>query len=166
MDTVEMKELSKEAFANYGDYVNMINPDTPKIGAPPIEFFRDMLQLELGTATRASFSTCRVEKRSGIVDTSEYHNNCGEGLLPLDADVLIHVAPAGPEEVEAEDIEIFRVPKGTMVALRPGVWHHAPFALEADYANVLVVLPERTYAKDCYVHELPKRKQVAIEGQE
>jgi len=137
----------------------MINPQAEKLGAEPIEFYRDMVGLDLGSRTIASFSTCRVCKRPPVVDITEFHNGTGEGVLPLDADVLIHVAPATPVgEVPLDRVEIFRVPKGTFVALHPGVWHHAPFAYNADVANVLIVLPERTYAIDCHVTEIPEKR--------
>jgi ureidoglycolate lyase len=109
-------------------------------------------------------STCRVLKRPTVVDYTEYHNTTAEGILPLDSDILIHVAPATPVgDVPVKDIEIFKVPKGTFVSLNPGVWHHAPFAYKADVANVLIVLPERTYATDCYVTKLSKKDQVSGE---
>jgi ureidoglycolate lyase len=98
-----------------------------------------------------------------VVDVTEYHTATGEGILPLDADALIHVAPAtAPGDVPADRVEIFRVPKGTFVSLRPGVWHHAPFAHGSDVANVLIVLPERTYANDCIVQELAEEQQVEV----
>jgi len=160
-----IKELSLENFKNYGAFGNLINPDAPKLGEEPIEFYRDMVLLDLGDATRASFSTCRVLKRPGVVDTTEYHTACGEGILPLDGDVLIHVAPATASgDVPVDSIEIFRVPKGTFVSLRPGVWHHAPFACDTECANVLIVLPERTYANDCFVYEIPESEQPTVEG--
>lgn len=60
------------------------------------------------------------------IGTYEYHNTCAEAMLPLDGDAYIHVAPAGPAgHVPYDEVEVFRVPKGTMVTLRPGVWHHA-----------------------------------------
>jgi ureidoglycolate lyase len=154
----KIKELSQKAFAKYGSYANMINPDTVKMGAEPIEFYRDMARLDLGGRTIASFSVCRVCKRPPVVDVTEFHNYTGEGILPLDADACIHVAPATPTgEVPLDKIEIFRVPKGTFVALHPGVWHHAPFAHNTDVANVLIVLPERTYAQDCHVTEIEEK---------
>jgi ureidoglycolate lyase len=56
----------------------------------------------------------------------------------------------------------FGIPRGTLVVLRPGVWHHAPFTIDGKPANVLVVLPERTYANDCVVVELSAEEQVEI----
>jgi ureidoglycolate lyase len=55
------------------------------------------------------------------------------------------------------------VPRGTLVVLRPGTWHHAPFAIDDKPANVLIVLPERTYANDAVVVELEPAERIRIE---
>ncbi|MBN1437269.1 MAG: hypothetical protein JW936_09345 [Sedimentisphaerales bacterium] len=165
MPKVAIKELSLEAFNKYGAFANMINPNTTKLGAEPIEFYRDMVPLDLGGKTIASFSICRVLERPPVVDIAEFHTACGEGILPLDGDILIHVGVATPNgEVPVSDFEIFRIPKGTFVSLKPGVWHHAPFAYKCQCANTVIVLPERTYANDCYVYDIPKADQLEIDG--
>lgn len=164
MRTVKVEELSVEKFLPFGAYANYLNPQTEKIGAAPIEFFRDMVQQPLGSTSIASFSTCRVEKREAIIDVTEYHTTSGEVMLPLDNDVLIHVGPATAPSagVPLDKIRVFRVPRGTLVSLRPGVWHHAPFTLSDDPANVLIVLPERLYANDCTVVELAPDDRITI----
>ena len=164
MKKVKVKVLTRDDFNTYGTFSQLINPDAVKIGDEPVEFFRDMVPLDLGINTKASFSVCRVLKRPAVVDMMEYHDGCGEGILPLDADVLIHVAPATPKgEIPLDNIEVFRIPRGTFVSLHAGVWHHAPFVVKSEVANVLIVLPERTYAADCEVYEIPKDQQVEIE---
>ena len=163
MRTVKVEELTVETFLPFGFYANMLDPDTEKLGKEPIEFYRDMVQQDMGGKGIVSFSICRVEKRAMTIDVSEYHTATGEGTLPLDNDILIHVGPATAGSVPPLDkIRVFRVPQGTMVVLRPGVWHHAPFTLDNKPANVLVVLPERTYANDCIVAELKKPDQIGI----
>jgi len=165
MKTVKIEELSVEKFLLFGFYAQHINPRTEKIGAPPVEFFRDMVQLDLGSVTIASFSTCRVEKREPVIDVTEYHTATGEGILPLDNDILIHVGPATPPDspLPLDKIRVFRVPKGTMVILRPGVWHHAPFTVNDAPANVLIVLPVRTYANDCEVFPLTEAERIKVQ---
>lgn len=166
MRTVKAEELTAEAFMPFGFFARMTDPDAVKIGAPPIEFYRDMVQMDMGLSTRPSFSTCRVEKRDPVVDVTEYHSAVGEGCMPLDNDVLIHVGPATPpnDPVPLEEFRAFRVPAGTMTVIKPGVWHHAPFTANDKPANVLIVLPERTYANDCTVVELAEADRIAIEG--
>jgi len=161
MRKAKVEPLSLKAFEPFGTFANMLKPSGEKMGAAPIEFFRDRVQLDLGGATKASFSICRVKPRPSVVDVSEYHTATGEGILPLDKPVVIHVAPAGVGDVPASKIRLFHVPAGTLVSLKPGVWHHAPLAVGKGAANVLIVLPERTYANDCIVEELPEKKQVA-----
>lgn len=165
MRTTEVKELTLEAFLPYGSFANLIDPMSEKIGTSPIEFFRDMLFQDLGPRGTASFSTCRVEKRDMVIDITEYHTSTAEGMLPLDNDVLIHVAPAtvSDGQVPLDKMVVFRVPKGTMVVIRPGVWHHAPFTTNDEPANVLIVLPERIYANECAVFPLEENDRIRIE---
>jgi ureidoglycolate lyase len=163
MREIKARELTMEGFAPYGTFANMIDPPEAVEGRGPVAFIPDMAQLNLGQTGIASFSVCRVLKRPNVVDTVEMHRSCGEGILPLDADILIHVGrPTFNGMVPLDTLEAFRVPKGTFVALRRGVWHFAPYALNGDVANVVIVLPERTYADDCYVYPMPEDKQVKI----
>jgi len=166
MKELAWKKLSAEGFAMFGTYANTINPAGPHLGAEPIEFFRDMVQSQLGSVPLVSFGVCRVVKRPFVMDVSEYHDTCCEVVLPQDGDVLMHVAPAVPEkEFPFDQAEVFLVPRGTICCLRPGVWHHAPFAFGADVVNCLVALPERTYVNDCKVYEFPADKHVKIAGE-
>jgi ureidoglycolate lyase len=166
MRTIRTEELCAESFLPFGFFAGLTDPDAERIGAPPVEFYRDMVQMDLGGAGSASFSTCRVEPREPVVTVTEYHTGTGEGILPLDRDILIHVGPATPPgaPVPLDRFRVFQVPKGTMVCLRPGVWHHAPFAVGGGPANVLIALPERTYANDCTVVELAEDEQIRILG--
>ncbi len=171
MREVRYRPLDAAAFAPYGSFAPMIAPEAegrpaPRIGAPPIEFFRDVLQSGLGADTTASFGVCRVTRRPPIIDESEYHDTACEALLPLDGDVLVHVAPAVPgDRFPAEQAEVFRVPRGTMVVLRPGVWHHGPFTLGAERVSCLVALPERLYARDCVGVKVPPEDQLRVVGE-
>ena len=160
--TVQVETLEPVRFAGFGTYTNFQDSDGPHLGASPIRFYRDQQPLELG-GKPPMFSTCRIEPREAIIDVMEYHSSTGEGVLPLDGDVLVQVAPATPPNVPfaADLLRVFLVPQGTMVCLRPGVWHHAPFALQG-LVNVLIVLPERTYANDCTVLELPHAEHIRI----
>ena len=164
MRTVNVEELSPAKFLPFGFYDHMINPVGLKIGSAPIEFFRDMLQQDLGSASIASFGVCRVEPREAIINASEYHNFTGEGMLPLDHDIFFHVGPATPPNVAPplDEFRVFYATKGTLIVLRPGVWHHAPFTVNENPASCLIVLPQRSYATDCTVVELPEQDWVRI----
>jgi ureidoglycolate lyase len=161
--TVEVEPLEPSSFAAFGAYKHLAQADGIFIGASPIKFYRDLLPLELG-GKNPMLSICRIEPRANVIDVMEYHTYTGEGILPLDGDVLVQVAPATPPGAPfpAEMVRVFHVPQGTMLCIRPGVWHHAPFALRNQLVNVLIVLPERTYANDCVVLKIPSDKRLVI----
>ena len=76
----------------------------------------------------------------------------------------MHVGPASPKgaALPLDKFRVFRVPMGTMVVLRPGVWHHGAFTANDDPVNILITLPERTYANDCIVVELDESDHIKI----
>jgi ureidoglycolate lyase len=165
MRKISAQRLTYESFKTFGTFADMINPNTTKIGDKPVEFFRDMLQIRLGQSTTASISTCCIEKRETLIDCIEFHSSTCEGFMPLDGDVLVHVAPASPNgQIPPDEMQAFIIPKYTFVMMSPGVWHYAPFPIEKEYVHTLVILPERTYANDCIVVNLTKEESIMIEG--
>jgi ureidoglycolate lyase len=164
MKKISVIELEEKSFKVYGSFSNMINPDSPKLGPPPVEFYRDVSQITLGQSTIPSFSITRITPRPLVIEKFEYHNFTGEAFLPLDGDVFVHLAPAGHgDNISYDKIEVFRIPKGMLVTLHPGVWHQAPYCGSDAVVNVLVVLPERTYENDCNVICFPEENKLQIE---
>lgn len=163
MRKLKFKELTAESFQNYGTFSNLINPRAVKIGEEPCEFFRDILQLNLGPASIASYSVCRLLSRDRIITNAEFHSYCSEGIFAIDGEVLMPVAIATRNGAfNPGSFEVFRVPKGTMLVLKPGVWHCAAFVHKSDCVNLLITLPERTYANDCNVIEIPVDEQIEV----
>ena len=104
----------------------MLNPVSEMLGAPPIEFFPDMIQQALGNCQAVSYSNCRIGPRDPVINVVECHSSTAEMLMPLDADVLMWFAPASVPDAgfPGEKVRAFLVPKGTMVVIKPGTWHH------------------------------------------
>ena len=165
MKQIKIQKLTRENFHKFGSYAMLIDPlDSPATGPKdaPIAFFRDMVQQDLGGAV-PSFSTCRMQYRPMVVADAEYHNYTSEVAMPLDQDAVVWCAPAGAgDELPLDDVEAFLVPEGCVLMLRPGVWHHAAFAVEQRPLNVMIVLPERAYATDCCCFSLPADKQFEL----
>jgi len=155
--TLSVQSLSKEAFQKYGEYVHLdqVSPDTFQlIGQPPVEFYPDLITQNIGKPI-LGISLLRVYPRAYEIEFSEHHHDTEECLLPLDGDVFMHVGGA-PQSADGLAVEIFEVPKLTLVRLKIGVWHHAVFSRGNDPVNVLILLTERTYHNDCEVLEYRK----------
>jgi ureidoglycolate lyase len=158
MRTIKVKELTKDNFSEFGSFYNLVDLKGNNLG----DFYPDHVRNPVSGELPLAFSGLNVHKVDRmIVDTVEYHNYTGEILLPLDTDVVIHVAPAS-NEIHPEATEAFIVKKGTVVRLDVGVFHLAPFSIEKDEGHVMIALPERTYFNDCVVINYEQKDQIEI----
>lgn len=165
MRTIGYKKLTRDAFAPYGTYASILHPEGFRFGEPSVEFYRDMAQQTLGAGVAmVSYSCCVVrQKPEWVLENAEYHNHTCEAILCLDGDYLMHVAPACQEDEETWDnIEVFLIPKGTLVVTRPGVWHQAGFPYGCGEVHILCALPERAYANDCVCKAIPAEKRIKV----
>lgn len=153
MFSVTVKALSADAFRRYGTFASMVSPDGDVLAHGVTEFYRDLLPLPLAAPFPAA-SVTKISERPPFAEKWEYHTATGEAFMPLDGDAVACFIPAGRgQQPDVSMAEAFLIPQGTMVCIRPGVWHQAPFACGPCVHN-LVLLPERTYANDCTVVQM------------
>lgn len=158
MKQIKAKSITAENFKEFGSFTDLLNPEGYSLG----DFYQDRLKMHSSGNMQITFSPLLVHKPEKMVVTSaEYHNYTQEGVLCLDDDVIVHVAPAGKDPVP-ELTEAFLVPRGTMVVLNTGAWHLSAIPVNKELAHVLIVLPERTYFNDCVVVDYPEDKWVEI----
>ena len=158
MRKIRAKKLTNENFREFGEFYDMVHPAGNHIG----DFYRDHVLFNTSGRMPVAFSTYVATKSEQmIVDSAEYHDYTGEISMPLDGDIVLHVAPASKEPVP-ELTEAFIVPCGTLVKLNPGVWHLAAMPIDKEKVNVMIVLPERTYKNDCTVVDYDKKDHILI----
>lgn len=156
------EELERSSFRKLGEFEDLLTAgDTCSGGKTEEGFFPDLLRL-CNNGKDTSVSITRVCGRNRTVASCEIHSDCCEGILPLDGDVYIFAAPPF-WYMRLDQTRLFRVPKGTMVKLKPGVIHGAPVSVTGGPVNVLILLPERTYSNDCRFIQLEEKDRMTIE---
>ena len=92
MREVKAVTITKEEFAPYGTFYDMTHPDGYPLQGEIHKFYPDRIS---GTAMGSmAFSPIEVKKDDRIVKCAEYHTTTWEGIVALDDDMIIHVAPA------------------------------------------------------------------------
>ena len=97
-----------------------------------------------------------------VITQQEYHTTTWEMIMPLNDDMIIHVAPASAGTPVPELAQAFIVPKGAMVKLNAAIWHLAPLPATKEQLTAMIILPECTYANDCAVVDLAEEQQFEI----
>ena len=93
----------------------------------------------------------------------EYHTTTCEIIMPLNDDMILHVAPPSAGKPVPAHTRAFLVPKHTIIKMNACVWHLAPLPASAPELCAMIVLPECTYMNDCTVVPLSPEEQFVIE---
>ena len=155
MREVKAVKINAADFAPYGTFCNMTEPEGYPLTGEIHKFYPDRIS---GTCTGSmAFSPIAVRKDERVVKMAEYHTTTWEGIVALDDDMIIHVAPASGGTPVPELAKAFIVPKGYMVKINAAIWHLCPLPLNNYELHAMIILPECTYANDCTVVEFEEK---------
>lgn len=161
MKQVKIQPLARDAFAPFGEFYGMASPDGYALSGELHKFFPD--RMTTACKGRIAFSPLVVRKPERMIITQqEYHVTAEELILPLDDDMILHVAPASGGKIATDHAKAFLVPKNTLVKLKAAIWHLAPLPATEELLTALIILPECTYATDCPVVDLSPEEQFEI----
>ncbi|MBQ3115592.1 MAG: ureidoglycolate lyase [Clostridia bacterium] len=162
MRTIKVEKLTKEAFAPFGTYYDYANPDGYALCGEIHKFYPD--RLTAYHDAQVGFSPIVVKKPDQMKITQvEYHTRSAELIMPLNDDMIVHVAQPSAGKPIPEFTKAFLVPKNTMIKMNACVWHLAPLPANEKQLNALIILPECCYINDCTVVDLKEDEQFIIE---
>lgn len=162
MRKIKAEPLTKEAFAPYGTFTNVADPSGYRIGSDVHDFYRDSAVYYAEPGLPMGLSPLTVKEHGRKVDAVEWHNNACEAMMPVNDDAIMHVSLASGD-FDPSTTKAFIVPKGTIIAMNPGVYHLMPLPVKEAELHALIILPERAYVKDFYLKELSEDEQFEIE---
>ena len=162
MNTIRVQPLTRESFAPFGTFYDMMNPDGVSLNGELHRFYPDRIS-EMWPE-RVGFSPITVRRpEEMIIKQAEHHFTTPEMIIPLSCNMIIHVSPATPEYPSVSETKAFLVPKGTIAKISTAVWHLVPLPADAEELYAMIVLPETVYARDCPVIDLKEEDFFKIE---
>ena len=157
MRQICVEPITCEAFAPFGQFYTMDKPQGYALCGELHRFFPDRVNAD--SNHRVGYSPILVKKPEKMVITQqEYHTTTWEMILPLNDDMILHVAPASADAPCTQHAKAFLVPKHTLVKMNAAIWHLAPLPANAEELAAMIILPECTYANDCTVVDLPEEQ--------
>lgn len=161
MKTIKAEPITNEAFAPFGQFYTMDKPEGYALCGEIHKFYPDRVNAD--SNHRVGYSPIVVKKPEKMVITQqEYHTTTWEMILPMDDDMILHVAPASAGTPVTDLAKAFIVPKHTLVKMNAAIWHLAPLPANNDQLTAMIILPECTYANDCTVVDLNEEQQFEI----
>ena len=132
MKTLQMERLTREAFALFGDVIELDGARHFPINGGTTERYHDLAQVDvIGQGGRPLINLFRAQPRALPVEINmmERHPLGSQAFLPLsDVSYLVVVAPAG--DFDPAHMRAFWTDGWQGVNYAKGVWHHPLLALE------------------------------------
>lgn len=161
MKQITVSPITHEGFAPFGQFYTMDKPEGYALCGELHRFYPD--RLTAAAFNNVGYSPILVKRPERMLITAvEYHTTTWEMILPLNDDMILHVAPASAGVPVTELAKAFLVPAHTLVKINASVWHLAPLPASKDELSAMIILPECTYANDCTVVELTPEQQFEI----
>ena len=161
MKTIKAVPISAEEFAPFGQFYKMDKPEGYALCGEIHKFYPDRINAD--STHRIGYSPIVVKKPEKMIITqAEYHTTTWEMILPMDDDMILHVAPASAGTPVTDYAKAFIVPKHTLVKMNAAIWHLAPLPANNQELTAMIILPECTYANDCTVVDLDEAQQFQI----
>ena len=156
MQTLPMEPLTREAFAPFGDVIELDGARHFPINGGTTERFHDLASIDVAQAGgRAIVSVFRAQPRAWPLEIAmmERHPLGSQAFVPLrDGRYAVVVAPAG--EFDPTQLRAFWVEGGQGVNYAKGVWHHPLLAF--DRVSDFLVIDRGG--------EQPNCDEIALEG--
>ena len=161
MQTIQARPITNESFAPFGQFYHITKPKGYALSGEIHRFYPD--RLTASSAHNLGYSPLVVQKPERMIITAvEYHTTTWEMILPLDDDMILHVAPASGGTPVPELAQAFLVPAHTLVKINAAIWHLAPLPATKETLTAMIILPECTYANDCTVINLSEDQYFEI----
>ena len=119
MRQVKAIPITHENFAPFGQFYTMADPKGYALCGEIHKFFPD--RLTASANHNVGYSPILVKKPERmIISAVEYHTTTWEMIMPLNDDMVLHVAPASAGTPVPDLAQAFIVPKNTLNSIQVG----------------------------------------------
>ncbi|MCX4159993.1 MULTISPECIES: ureidoglycolate lyase [Paraburkholderia] len=164
MKTLRLERLTREAFAPFGDVIELAGARHFPINGGTTERYHDLANVDVcADGGRPLINLFRAQPRAWPIEIAmmERHPHGSQAFVPLaDVRYLVVVAPAGEFDVARMCAFVSDGWQGVNYAR--GVWHHPLLAL--DRVSDFVVVDRGGVQPNCDEIELPVPLRLAMEA--
>lgn len=159
---LRIDELTPEAFAPYGDVIQVEGTEFFHINNGKTERYHDLANIEVVDGNRVLVSINRSEpcELPFVITLLEKHPLASQAFIPMNGERFVVIVAEPGDEIPLHTLRAFITNGRQGINYRPNVWHHPLFAYQkvTDFFTV-----DRGGADNCEIAQLPVPRRVVLE---
>lgn len=157
---IRIEPITKEAFAEFGQLIDMPPKTEPTISVPIVNFWKQ--QAIFSAEGELEVGVLNVKNTDWDFDELENHFKTQTGLICLSGDWAIGVAPPSDAVPTAGSMKAFRIPQGQLVVLHEKCWHTAPYPVEHAESSMLVICKKDFLDNDTVFEKIDQSAELVL----
>ncbi|QBG48545.1 hypothetical protein EGM51_14465 [Verrucomicrobia bacterium S94] len=157
---VKIEPITSNAFAEYGQWIEMPPATEPTIAVPTVNFWKQQALLTAEGELEVGF--LNVKKTDMVFEELENHFETQTGLICLSGDWAVGVAAPGDNPPKASDLKAFRIPRGQLVVLHEKCWHTTPYPVEHNESTMLVICKKDFLDEDTVYEKIDEESTLIL----
>lgn len=143
---VLIQKITKEAFKKYGQVIENPVQERPTIAVETVTFWKQQLSININGETEVG--VLKVKKRDMIFNEFENHFKTPTGLICLDSDFVLAVAPPQDTLPKTNEVEAFHVQQSQLIVLDAKCWHGECYPVDKNEITLLVIFQKDALDND------------------
>ncbi|GGK02310.1 hypothetical protein GCM10007063_25780 [Lentibacillus kapialis] len=139
--SIQVIDLNKETFNNYGEVIDYPNTPPPKKG-DGWDCWNYIAMMDISEPI--GMGLVNTKNREYVVDSMERHVSRDELLIPLEKEIFQPVADCidiedPDEKPHSDNVKCFRIKPGQGIVIKKGIWHSPAYPVDGDTTYLFAI---------------------------
>lgn len=157
---IKIEKVNKDVFSPYGEIIEMPVNTEPTVDVETVKFWKQQAMFAIEGETEVG--VLKIKRMDMIFNELENHFKTATGLICLDGDCAIAVAPPTDELPAANEIKAFKIEKGQFFVLAEKCWHSATYPLDQDEITLLVFFKKDSLDVDTVFEDMGQQFELVL----
>ncbi|WP_076420073.1 ureidoglycolate lyase [Colwellia sp. UCD-KL20] len=155
-----IENVSKEAFQPYGQLIEMPVKDDPTIAVENVTFWKQQAMFSIKGETEVG--VLKIKKQDMVFDQLENHFKTATGIICLDGDCAIAVAPPSDDIPNVDTLKAYTIPQGQLFVLAEKCWHSATYPIDKDEITLLIIFQKDALDNDTVFEDISESVELTF----
>ena len=155
-----IENVSKEVFQSYGQLIEMPVKDDPATAVEHVTVGKQQAMFSIKGETEVG--VLKIKKQDMVFDQLENHFKTATGIICLDGDCVIAVAPPSDDIPNVDTLKAYTIPQGQLFVLAEKCWHSATYPIDKDEITLLIIFQKDALDNDTVFEDISESVELTF----